>query len=109
VADALRQHGRIQRGYLGLSSQPVPLPEAIAAQAGQPAGLMIIGVEKDSPAEKAGLLQGDVLIGINGQPVADVETLQAALGPRSVGQPAEVRVVRGGQILTRMVTVGARE
>lgn len=109
VADALRQHGRIQRGYLGLSSQPVPLPEAIAARAGQPGGLMIIGVEKDSPAEKGGLLQGDVLIGINGQAVAEVEALQAALGPRSVGQPAEVRVVRGGQILTLTVTVGARE
>lgn len=108
VADALRQHGHIRRGYLGLSSQPVPLPEAIAAQAGQAGGLMIIGVEKDSPAEKGGLLQGDVLIGINGQQVAEVEALQAALGPRSVGQPAEVRVVRGGQIVTVTVTVGAR-
>ncbi|MBL8057031.1 MAG: trypsin-like peptidase domain-containing protein [Anaerolineales bacterium] len=108
VADTLRQHGHIQRGYLGLSSQPVPLPEAIAAQAGQAGGLMIIGVEKGSPAEQGGLLQGDVLIGLGGQRVAEVEALHAALGPRSVGQPAEVRVVRGGQIVTLTVTVGAR-
>lgn len=109
VANALRQHGHIKRGYLGISSQPVPLPEAIAAQAGQPSGLMIIGVEKDSPAEKGGLLQGDVLIGLNGQRVAEVEALQAALSPNSVGKPAEARVVRGGQIVTLSLTVGARE
>lgn len=108
VADSLRQHGHIRRGYLGISSQPVPLTEAIAAQAGQPAGLMIINVEKDSPAEKGGLLQGDVLIGLNGQPVAEVEALQAALGPAAVGQPLTVRLVRGGQIVTVTVTVGER-
>lgn len=107
-ADALRQHGHIRRGYLGVTSQPVPLPEAVAGQAGQPSGLMIIGVEKDSPAERAGLLQGDVLIGLNGERVTEVEALQAALGPRFVGQAVEVRLVRGGQILTKSVTVGER-
>lgn len=108
VADALRQHGRIQRGFLGISTQPVPLPEAIAAQAGQPSGLMIIGVEKDSPAEKGGLLQGDVLIGLGGQRMAEVEALQAALGPGTVGQAVAVRVVRGGQIAELSVVVGER-
>ncbi len=108
VADALRQHGHIQRGYLGLSSQPVLLPEASAALAGQPSGLLIIGVEKDSPAHQAGLLQGDVLIGLGGRPVTEVEALQAVLGPRSVGQTLEARVVRGGQIAVFPVTVRAR-
>jgi S1-C subfamily serine protease len=108
VADALRQHGHIKRGYLGVSTQPVPLPEAVAAQAGQGSGLMVIGVEKDSPAEKGGLLQGDVIVGIGGQPVAGIEALQAALGPGTVGQPAAVRIVRGGQITELTVTVGER-
>jgi S1-C subfamily serine protease len=109
VADALRQHGHIQRGYLGVSTQPVPLPEAVAAQAGQQSGLMVIGVEKDSPAEKGGLLQGDVLIGIAGQPVAGVEALQAALGPETVGKTVTARLVRGGQVTEVSVTIGARE
>ncbi|MGQ0601718.1 MAG: S1C family serine protease [Anaerolineales bacterium] len=109
VADALRQHGHIKRGYLGVSTQPVALPEAVAAQAGQQSGLMVIGVEKDSPAEKSGLLQGDVIIGIGGQPVAGIEALQAALGPSTVGQTVSVRIVRGGQVTESKVTVGERE
>lgn len=109
VADALRQHGHIKRGYLGVSTQPVALPEAVAAQAGQQSGLMVIGVEKDSPAEKSGLLQGDVIIGIGGQPVAGIEALQAALGPSTVGQTVSVRIVRGGQVAESKVTVGERE
>lgn len=109
VADALRQHGRIKRGYLGVSTQPVPLPEAVAGIAGQPSGLMVIGVEKDSPAERGGLLQGDVVIGLAGQRVARIEDLQTALGPQTVGQAVPVRLVRGGQISEISVTVGERE
>jgi S1-C subfamily serine protease len=109
VADALRQNGRIKRGYLGVSTQPVPLPESVTAQAGQAAGLMVIGVEKDSPAEKGGLLQGDVIIALGGQSVTNVESLQGALGPGSVGQAVPVRVVRGGQVTEISVTVGERE
>ncbi len=108
VADALRQHGHVRRGFLGISSQPVPLADSLAAQAGQPAGLMVIGVEKDSPAEKGGLLQGDVLIGLGDQRLTEVEALQAALGPNTVGQPVRVRVVRGGQIIEVSVVVGER-
>jgi S1-C subfamily serine protease len=109
VADALRQHGRIKRGFLGVSTQPVALPEAIAKQVGQTTGLMVIGVEKDGPADKGGLLQGDVLIGLGGQKVPDIESLQAALGPTTVGQTVAVRVVRGGQTSDLNVTIGERE
>lgn len=109
VADALRQHGRIKRGYLGVSTQPVPLAEAVAAQAGQNSGLMVIGVEKDSPAEKGGLLQGDVLIGLAGERLTNVENLHLALAPSTVGQPVAVRLVRGGQVVELKVTVGERE
>jgi len=69
---------------------------------------MVIGVEKDSPAEKGGLLQGDILIGIAGQVVSGIEALQAALGPSTVGTAVTVRVVRGGQATEVSVTVGER-
>lgn len=108
TAEALRRHGRVRRGYLGISSQPVPLPEAVAAQAGQRSGLMIIGVEPASPAEAGGLLQGDVLIGLQGRPLTEVEDLQAGLGPASVGQTVSIRLVRGGRISAVEVTVGER-
>jgi S1-C subfamily serine protease len=108
VADALRQHGHIRRGYLGVGTQPVPLAEAVAAQAGQTNGLMVISVEKDSPAEKGGLMQGDVLVGIGAQRVTGMEELQAALGPNTVGQSVSVKLVRGGQVMAVTVTVGER-
>ncbi|MDW8325694.1 MAG: trypsin-like peptidase domain-containing protein [Anaerolineales bacterium] len=109
VADSLRRHGRIRRGYLGISTQSVPLPEVIRAQVGQVAGLMVISVEKGSPAERGGLLQGDVIITLAGQQVTSIEGLQSALGPDMVGQAVTVRLVRGGQVTEISITVGERE
>jgi S1-C subfamily serine protease len=109
VADALRKDGRVKRGYLGVGTQPVALAEGLAAQLGQSTGLMVIGVEKDSPAEKGGLLQGDVLVALGAHAVTDIDDLQAALGPASVGQTAAAKIVRGGETKELKVTVGTRE
>jgi S1-C subfamily serine protease len=109
VADALRRDGRIKRGFLGVSTQPVRLAESIAAQLKQPGGLMVIGTEKDSPAEKAGLMQGDVIVGLGGQAVTDIESLHSALGPGTVGKTVSVKVVRGGELKEFQVTIGMRE
>ena len=108
IADALRRDGHIQRGFLGVSTQPVRLAENIATQLKQQSGLMIIGAEKDSPAEKAGLMQGDVLVSLGGQMVTDIEALQAALGPGTVGKTVTVKVVRGGELKDISVMVGER-
>jgi len=108
VADALRKDGRIKRGFLGISTQPVALAEALAAKLNQPSGLMIIGLEKDGPAEKGGLMQGDVLVGVAGEAVTDIEALHDALGPGAVGKPVVVKVVRGGEVKEISVTVGER-
>lgn len=108
IVAALRQHGRVQRGYLGVSTQPVALAEGVAQLAGQASGLMVISVEADGPAAKAGLLQGDVLIGLGNQPIHDIDTLHAALGPDTVGQDLTARVVRGGQIQSISMRVGPR-
>jgi S1-C subfamily serine protease len=108
LTDALRRDGHIQRGFLGVSTQPVRLAENIAAQLKQQSGLMIIGAEKDSPAEKAGLMQGDVLVSLGGQTVTDIEALQTALGPGTVGKTVTMKVVRGGELKDIPVTVGER-
>lgn len=108
IADALRRDGHIKRGFLGVSTQPVRLAEAIATQLKQQSGLMVIGAEKDSPAEKAGLMQGDVLVSLGGQMVTDIEALQAALGPGTVGKTVAVKVVRGGELKVISVMVGER-
>jgi S1-C subfamily serine protease len=109
VVEALRRDGRVKRGFLGVSTQPVALAEAVAAQLGQQSGLMIIATEKGGPADQGGLLQGDVLVGVDTDTVSDIEDLQAALGPETVGKATALKIVRGGEVRTVTVTVGVRE
>ncbi len=109
IAEQLLRTGRIRRGYLGIGSQPVRLPEPLARLIGQASGLLVVSVEADSPAARGGLLIGDVIIGMAGAPVRDTEDLQALLGPERVGQPTTVTVLRGGERRELSVTVGERQ
>jgi S1-C subfamily serine protease len=110
VTGALTSHGRVKRGYLGLSSQPVAIPEALRQKLGleQESGLLIVGVESGSPAERGGLLLGDVLVTFAGQTVRHTDDLLAALGPERVGQPSPTRVIRGGEPRDLSVVAGER-
>lgn len=108
TADTLAQHGSIQRGYLGISSQAVELPQAQRAGRQQESGLLIVRVEEGSPAEQGGLLLGDILVGLDGQAVSDVDDLQALLVGDRVGRAIPVEVIRGGAHQTIQVTVGQR-
>jgi S1-C subfamily serine protease len=109
VAAALLSGGRIKRGYLGLGSQPVRLPEALAAKlGGQETGLLIVTVESGTPADQGGLLIGDIIVKMGGSAVRDTDDLQAHLGPDSVGQATPVTVLRGGEPRELTVTVGER-
>jgi S1-C subfamily serine protease len=110
VADSLLTHGRIRRGYLGVGTQQVPLPQALAQKAGvsQEIGLLVVSIESQSPAEQAGIIIGDLLVALGGQPVTDAETLRAQLGADRVGQPLPVKVIRGGEPKELTVSVGER-
>ena len=110
IVATLLADGRIRRAYLGVTSQPVHLPASIKQGLGtsQETGLMLIGVEADSPADKGGLFIGDVIVAIGGQPVADPDDLRRALGSGVVGEPTPVTIVRGGQLQERAVTPGER-
>lgn len=110
TAATLAAHGRVQRGYLGIRSQPVSLSSAqrLALGREQETGLLLVGIEDDSPAEQGGLLVGDILVALAGQPVRNPDELLATLAKAVVGQPAAAQALRGGQPITLMVTVGAR-
>lgn len=110
VADALLAKGRIARGYLGVGLQPVRMPDAVARalQLARNGGAIVVGVEPGSPADRGGLLIGDVLVAIDGTPVTDVEDVHGLLGPDKVGVQASVRVIRAGALAQVAVTVGER-
>ena len=109
VVEALRSHGRVRRGYLGVSTQRVRLPEGAAAAAGQKSGLLVVAVESGSPAEAAGLTLGDTLLAISGKAIQTHEDLLAALSGDVVGQKEVTRVLRGGQVQELAVKIGERE
>lgn len=109
VADTLATHGRIKRGFLGVSAQPVRLPANIADSASQETGLMLVAVEPGSPADKGGLVLGDVIINMAGQPIRHMDDLMSLLSGDRVGTAVPVRVVRGGQVQDSTVTVGERD
>lgn len=109
VVEALLSHGKVRRGYLGIGAQPVRLPAALAQQLDQEIGLMLVSVEPGSPAEKSGLLLGDILIGLNDFTVETIDELLMLLSAEQVGTEAVVRIVRGGQLMDVAVTVGERE
>ena len=111
VAEALSTHGSVKRGYLGVRTQPVQISEAArkSLQGEQEHGLLVLWLEEDGPAQGGGLLVGDILVAVSGQPVGDPDDLFAALGSESVGTSIRVDVLRGGKPETLQVTVGERK
>jgi S1-C subfamily serine protease len=111
TAQKLAEHGSIKRGFLGIRSQAVEIPESAFETLGreQKSGLLVVQVEKDSPAAEGELLVGDIIIGIAGDPVTDHDELAGKLTGEIVGHPAAVNILRVGELLTLEVTVGERQ
>lgn len=108
TAEVLRERGRVPRGYLGVRTQVIPLPEALQIKLGrsQERALMLVGVENGSSAERSGLIVGDILAGLDGTPLRDHESLSARLMRDSVGQTLALEILRGGELLRLDVQVG---
>jgi S1-C subfamily serine protease len=110
VVDAIQKHGKVRRGFLGISAQAVAVNQRLAEELGlsQNRGLVVVGLEPDGPGEKQGLLIGDVIVEVGGTPVASVEELQDRLSGDVVGTEIEVRLVRGGALTNKSIVVGER-
>lgn len=110
VAETLASQGSIKRGYLGIVSQPVEIPDAMRQRVGleQEMGLLVVAVEPESPAGAAGFMIGDILIGVDGQTIHGIEDLQEVLGAGSAGRKVELSILRGGASTALTVTVGER-
>ncbi|MBI3161167.1 MAG: trypsin-like peptidase domain-containing protein [Chloroflexi bacterium] len=106
IAETLAKHGKIKRGYLGIRSQVVNLSNDLNRN--QASGLLIVGLEADSPAGRGGLIVGDILVGIAGEAVADQDDLFVRLSGDVVGKSIPVDVLRGGKLESIKVEIGER-
>jgi S1-C subfamily serine protease len=110
VAPKLLADGRIARGYLGVGLHSIRLDEALAAvhALADKRASMVVSVDPDGPARKAGVLIGDVIVELDGAPLPGPRSLLAKLTPESVGNVAQLKLLRAGQIATARVAIGAR-
>jgi serine protease Do len=105
ITDRLMTGKTPQRGYLGIIANTVAIPEEIQEQAGleQDTGVMIFSVEAGSPARKAGLAMGDVLVKFNGKPVSDFTDLPRLLQEDVVGKETKLTIIRRETLLDATV------
>ena len=108
VVGELLTSGRVRRGWLGIAAQNRPVPRDVTRKLGveHTTGVEVTGFDERGPAAHSGLRAGDVVVGIDGKPVASVDDIHrvlARLNWPSVG-PLSVRVIRGGQLVEVEVT-----
>jgi serine protease Do len=104
IIEALRATGRVDRGWLGVAVQDVAPEEARRG----PRGVLIAGVERGSPAARAGLRQGDLVTAINGERVETSRALVRGIAAIPPGQTARLSIQRDGRAAELPVTVGRR-
>ena len=106
IADRLMTGKVAQRGYLGIIANTVAIPKEIAEQAGleQETGVMVFSVEAGSPARKAGLAMGDVLVKFNGKPVTDFYDLPRLLSEDVIGRETKVTIIRRETLIEATIT-----
>jgi len=110
VAETLIKHGKIKRGFIGVRSQTVNLPLDSRSQLNraQETGLLIVGIEEGSPAEKGGMMIGDILVGVAGVAVEHHDELFTRLSGDVVGKSTPMDILRGGKLQLVDVVVGER-
>ena len=110
VLDAVLQKGYVPRGYLGVSVQPIAIPDALRTNLSIPnrSGVMIVNVERGGPADQAGLLLGDILLAIGATRLEHVEELQAFSDSGVIGTTAKAQLIRAGALHELTITIGER-
>jgi S1-C subfamily serine protease len=110
ITDTLLTKGRIPRGYLGVGLQPVRLPNTIREmlQRNEKTAAIVVEVHPEGPADKAGIIIGDILISIAGHPVTQLEDIQSHLAGNAIGKSLPLKFVRGGSVQEGRIVVGER-
>jgi S1-C subfamily serine protease len=102
VAGRLIQDGRVRRSRIGVSVQTVALPRRLADHHALDleGGVLVVGVEPGGPAERTGLDEGDVIIGLDAHPISGIDDLHRLLTEERVGASTRLTVLRGNDRLT---------
>lgn len=110
IAEELLQQGRIRQGYLGVGLQSVAIPGSLREKSGtsQESGLIVLSVEPESPADRAGVQLGDILISLDNNPLGDIDELQAALRGDAVGRTVSAILVRGGERVPAQIIISEK-
>jgi S1-C subfamily serine protease len=104
IVRILRADGRVRRAFLGLVSMPAPLPDDVAERTGQRAGLRVVEVVGGSPAHRAGLHAGDLVLTVGRKQVSDAQGIQRQLFAEAIGAELPVTVLRGGAMVDVFAT-----
>lgn len=104
IVSSLIRDGRYRRAYLGIAGGARPLPPRVARDVGREAGVEVVQVVPGSPAAMGGLVVEDILVDIDGLPVADVAELQRAMAAERIGRTVALRAVRKGRLVDLTVT-----
>lgn len=109
IVDSLKSEGKVKRAYLGILSDTVKLPEEIATQpqVNQQGGVMIYQVEPNSPAKKAGLVMGDVILKFDEKSIENIDDLHRYLTGEIVGKPTKLQTLRGENLTELTITPNA--
>ena len=106
VASRLIRDGRVSRSYIGLAGQNVPLPRRIVRyyNLAVESGILVVSFEEKSPGQKAGLREGDIIVGFDDRPIAGIDDLHKLLTEERIGHKSSLVVIRGTQKLELAVT-----
>ena len=106
--DQLLAKGYVGRGYLGAGLQHIRGRHGNGATSSDPRGVLVVSVDPDGPAARAGLLVGDIVTAWDAQPLARVREVMKLLGPESVGRTVDLALLRGGAPATLKLVIGER-
>jgi S1-C subfamily serine protease len=109
TVDGLMHEGKIKRAYLGIEAATIPLPADVATvtEINQESGVLVLSVERNSAARKAGLALGDIIIKFDKRPTANLYDLTKLLTAEMIGKQAKLSILRGEQVLDLVVTPSA--
>src|SRR5262245_21317578 len=110
IVDEVAATGRISRSYAGLGFQPVALPESLRRLAPGQAdhGLIVVSIEADGPAARAGVMLGDVFVALEGAALRDPADVSALIARRRAGAAVTASLIRAGALVEVAITLGER-